>query len=120
MATVSQIDNDILAGLKAREPEVKKPPFNAGGVQWGFRESTFDGRPYIEVSCDKCHTLLRTQQADFTWRHCGMESVVPEKLNDRLVKKQVELGLRKPEGLLAKLFPKPEPKPEAKPALNTF
>jgi hypothetical protein len=118
MATIAQIDNEVIAGIKARELEEKKPPFNAGGVQWGFRESTFDGRPYIEVSCDKCHTLLRTQQADFVWRHCKTVSEVPAELNERLVKLQIKLGLRKPEGgFIKKLFGQSEPAP---PALSNF
>lgn len=124
MATLAELDNEVLAGLKTREVREAPAPLSGSvdnkDVKWGYREATFDGRPMVEVYCPKCKTLLRSESADFTWRHCGIESVVPQHLNDRLVKKQVKMGLRKPEGLLAKLFPPKESKPEAKPALGAF
>lgn len=110
---------EIIAGMaQAEKAAAKATETDASvGVKWGYKQAEYDGRPLIGVFCSKCKTTLWTEQADFTWEHCGIESVVPEKLNKRLVAMQVKLGLRKPENFIKKLFTSSEIAP---PVLNNF
>jgi hypothetical protein len=120
MAQLDQQYNEVIKGSALREEGVQHEstegfyaiPF---GVDFKLLEYQYNGVPYIKASCSHCKTILQIESLNFVWKHCGMETPVPDDRNARLEARQIKKGLRK-QSFLQRLTGKSEPVPQ----LNSF
>jgi hypothetical protein len=120
MASFDNEFNQIMAAAKEQSATEREHLERAtgikDGVNWAFGLTPVGERPFIQVTCSSCRTQFRTEQLEFTWRHCGVKSVCPPELSERLKKAQIKRGIRKATSFVDRLLGKET----APAAINNF
>lgn len=122
MSSLENEYNSIIAGAKEKAVAEREHFQNVTGIKegvnWQFGMTHVGEIPYIQVACSECRTTFRTELLEFKWKHCGVTSVCPPELSERLKKAQIKRGTRASQSFVERLLnKKPEPAP---PALSNF
>lgn len=119
MSSIETEYNNLIAGAKeasaSEREQLERVTGFLPGVNWKFGTMPTSGRPIIQVACSECRTTFFTELLEFKWKHCGVTSVCPPELSEKLKKAQIKRGTRKTDNFVSRLLGK-----EPAPALNNF
>ena len=113
----NDLNKQYNAIMKARAEPISVP----AGTTWKLKEYLYDGRPYIEASCDKCSMTMRTESivpSVVVFKHCGKTETPEPELLERLERIQIARGLRKANSFVKRLLG--EAKSTPTPDLTSF